>query len=120
MQGGLLLRCKLCPFGKLGDSLVGDASDGHKQGPLVTYDLFRAAGILVHLEGIARGRINGRERRVQTERNVNAAANGYQLPLKLKGPLGPAADMGKPRGDGLLPEQDSVMGVAGYKMPFGR
>jgi len=118
MQRGLLLE-ELYPFRQLGGSLLGDASDNEKQGPFVEDDFLGAAGVLVNLEGLSRRRIHGSQRRVKTESNVNAVPNGHQLSLKLTGCLAPVDDMGEPRADRPLPEQDSVEGVASYEIPFG-
>ncbi|MBA7522935.1 hypothetical protein ES705_15055 [subsurface metagenome] len=119
MQGGFLLLEELCPFRQLSGSLVGDASGNEKQSPFMEDNFLGSAGVFVNLEDLSRRCIHGSQRRVKTEGDIYAVPNGHKLSLELTRRLAPVDDMGKPRADRPLPEQDSVEGVACHEIPFG-
>lgn len=83
-------------------------------------DLLRAVGLVVGLTDIAGCRLQSDQWSVKTESDIDAVANGYEFPLELIVTPSPAIDVRPPVGDGALPEQNSVVGIPGDEIPFGR
>ncbi len=86
----------------------------------MAYNFLRALRLFVDLEGFSSHRIDDTQRRMKSQGDINAVSNGHQSSLKLTWCPAPVDDMGKPRTEGTFPEQNSVVRIAGYKMPFGR
>ena len=120
VHGRLVLPHQSLPLFELGNAFAGDAADGEQEDPLVPQDLLRALGLLVHLDGLAGGGVDGAQGRVETQGDVEAVAGGHEPPLKMLGRASPVHDMRIPWIKRPLPERQAVVRVAGDEVPLGQ
>ena len=68
-------------------------------------------------DGSGRG-VHGGQRSMKTESDINALSDGHKPSLELTGGLAPVDNVRKPHTDGFFPQQDSIEGIPGDKIPF--